>query len=109
MARSSAPASNIPLGSLTQHGARGEAVCVACGSERVTHLAMTLTDGTPVEFVSCHRCEHKTWRDLRTGGAAGSDGGAVEDSGTRSGAGRELGPELGRDLVLDKTRKLPSK
>jgi len=24
---------------------------------------MTLTDGTPVEFVSCHRCEHKTWVD----------------------------------------------
>ena len=24
---------------------------------------MTLTDGTPVEFVSCHRCEHKIWVD----------------------------------------------
>ena len=23
----------------------------------------TSTDGTPVEFVSCHRCEHKIWVD----------------------------------------------
>jgi hypothetical protein len=23
---------------------------------------MTLTDGTPVDFVSCHACEHRTWR-----------------------------------------------
>ena len=22
---------------------------------------MCLTDGTPVEFTSCHRCEHRTW------------------------------------------------
>jgi hypothetical protein len=22
---------------------------------------MSLTDGTPVEFTSCHRCEHRTW------------------------------------------------
>jgi hypothetical protein len=22
---------------------------------------MNLTDGTPVEFTSCHRCEHRTW------------------------------------------------
>ena len=28
---------------------------------RVTALAMTLTDGTPVEFVSCHKCEHRHW------------------------------------------------
>jgi hypothetical protein len=98
MARSSTPPSNIPLGSLTQHGARGEAVCAACGSERVTHLAMTLTDGTPVEFVSCHRCEHKTWRDVRT------DQSVQPDADTERASGRELG----RDLVLDKTRKLPS-
>ena len=53
----------VPLGSLTQAGARTDVTCGECGSERVTHLAMTLTDGTPVEFVSCHRCEHKTWVD----------------------------------------------
>ena len=52
---------DIPLGSLTQPGARGIAWCAACGSDRVTHLSMTLTDGSPVEFVSCHKCEHKTW------------------------------------------------
>lgn len=36
--------------------------CAACGSRRVTHIAMTLTDGTPVEFVNCRRCEHRNWR-----------------------------------------------
>ena len=51
----------VALGSLTQHGARGERTCRVCGSQRLTHLAMTLTDGTPVDFVSCHRCEHQVW------------------------------------------------
>jgi hypothetical protein len=23
---------------------------------------MTLTDGSPVDFVSCHDCEHKHWQ-----------------------------------------------
>ena len=36
--------------------------CSACGTTRVTAIAMTLTDGSPVEFVSCHECEHKSWR-----------------------------------------------
>jgi hypothetical protein len=62
MARSAQPVT-VPLGSLTQAGARSDVTCAACGGERVTHLAMTLTDGTPVEFVSCHTCEHKTWVD----------------------------------------------
>jgi hypothetical protein len=22
---------------------------------------MTLTDGTPVQFASCHDCEHRSW------------------------------------------------
>lgn len=35
--------------------------CSQCGGQRVTSLAMTLTDGSPVEFVSCHVCEHKSW------------------------------------------------
>lgn len=83
MPRSAAPAQSVPLGSLTQHGARGQATCAACTSERVTSLSMTLTDGTPVEFVSCHRCEHKTWRD-----ASGVDH-----------------RELAVDSVLDRTRK----
>ena len=24
---------------------------------------MNLTDGSPVEFTSCHRCEHRTWEE----------------------------------------------
>ncbi len=35
--------------------------CAACGSGRITRISMTLTDGTPVDFTSCHDCEHKTW------------------------------------------------
>jgi hypothetical protein len=27
----------------------------------MTALAMTLTDGTPVQFASCHDCEHRHW------------------------------------------------
>ena len=52
---------SVPLGSLTQLGARTGSTCRSCGSERVTHIAMRLTDGSPVQLVSCHRCEHRTW------------------------------------------------
>ncbi len=38
------------------------ATCSRCQSTRLTQLAMTLTDGSPVEFTSCHSCEHKSWR-----------------------------------------------
>ncbi|MFI7588394.1 hypothetical protein ACIB24_15095 [Spongisporangium articulatum] len=51
----------VPLGSLTQREHQTEIVCAQCGSNRVTRLALNLTDGTPVNFISCHRCEHKTW------------------------------------------------
>jgi hypothetical protein len=37
--------------------------CEGCGSDRVTRISMTLTDGTPVDFTSCHVCEHRTWRE----------------------------------------------
>jgi DNA-directed RNA polymerase subunit M/transcription elongation factor TFIIS len=47
--------------SLTKSGARAGQTCGSCGSERLTSLAMTLTDGTPVTFLSCHNCEHRTW------------------------------------------------
>jgi hypothetical protein len=47
--------------SLTKAGAAPSGVCPDCGSARVTALAMTLTDGTPVEFASCHDCEHRHW------------------------------------------------
>jgi hypothetical protein len=51
---------SLPLGSLTQRGAR-VATCTSCSSERVTQLSMNLTDGTPVDFVSCHVCAHRSW------------------------------------------------
>jgi formate dehydrogenase maturation protein FdhE len=57
MARSAAPV--LPLTSLTQSGAR--AACTACGSDRVTRIAMTLTDGSPVDFAHCQACESRTW------------------------------------------------
>jgi hypothetical protein len=50
-----------PLGSLAHRGARGEVRCRLCDSERVTRIAMELTDGTPVDFTSCLECEHRTW------------------------------------------------
>jgi len=37
--------------------------CMACGSGRITRISMTLTDGSLVDFTSCHDCEHKTWSD----------------------------------------------
>jgi hypothetical protein len=51
----------VPLGSLTQRAHRTGAACRDCGSEHVTRLSMSLTDGTPVVFTSCHQCEHRTW------------------------------------------------
>jgi DNA-directed RNA polymerase subunit M/transcription elongation factor TFIIS len=59
--RSRAAGPSIPLGSLTQRENRASIQCQACGSTRITRLTMNLTDGTPVEFTSCHRCEHRTW------------------------------------------------
>jgi hypothetical protein len=60
---------HVPLGSLTQPGARSGVSCTACGSERVTRIAMCLTDGSPVQFTSCHRCEHRTWEEPGEHGA----------------------------------------
>lgn len=77
--RPAGPANQVPLGSLTQRDNRTGAVCAECGSPRVTRLAMRLTDGTPVQFTSCHQCDHRTWE---------SDG-----------------AELSRDLVLARTQK----
>jgi hypothetical protein len=36
--------------------------CPQCAGSRVTRISMKLTDGSPVDFVSCHDCEHKHWR-----------------------------------------------
>jgi hypothetical protein len=64
--RASSPVAQTPMaqapaspGSLTQ--ARPSGACPACSSGRLTFLAMTLTDGTPVRFASCHDCEHRSW------------------------------------------------
>ncbi len=48
--------------SLTQRGAV-TLQCPSCTSERVTEIAMQLTDGTVVDFLSCRACEHRSWRD----------------------------------------------
>jgi hypothetical protein len=48
------------------------ASCTTCGGNRVTAITMTLTDGTSVDFTSCHTCERKSWRQ----------GGRVLDIGT---------------------------
>lgn len=41
--------------------------CAQCSGTRVTHIQMTLTDGSVVDFASCHTCEHKTWTESGTG------------------------------------------
>ena len=42
-----------PVSSLT--------VCGSCSGTRVTAITMTLTDGSSVDFASCHSCETKSW------------------------------------------------
>ena len=60
-ARAARIAPPVALGSLTQAGARSGTKCRTCSSDRVTTLTLVLTDGTPVEFTSCHSCENRTW------------------------------------------------
>ena len=36
--------------------------CGTCAGNRVTSITMTLTDGSPVDFTSCHACEAKAWK-----------------------------------------------
>ena len=47
--------------SLVTTPTRQLASCPTCASTRVTKIAMTLTDGSPVDFLSCHACERKSW------------------------------------------------
>ncbi|MFC5380266.1 hypothetical protein [Aquipuribacter nitratireducens] len=54
---------DLPLGSLTQREHRPEGSCAACGGMRLTRLVMHLGDGSAVDFVSCHHCEHKAWEE----------------------------------------------
>lgn len=37
------------------------ATCRQCAGSRVTLITMTLTDGSIVDFRSCHSCEAKSW------------------------------------------------
>ena len=61
-----------PLGSLTQPEHRDSSLgCGDCGSPRATQLSMSLADGTPVLFISCHVCEERSWHG--TGGALSVD------------------------------------
>jgi hypothetical protein len=55
--------SDLPLGSLTQREHRQEGACPACGGTRLTRLVMHLGDGSAVDFVSCHHCEHRMWEE----------------------------------------------
>ena len=77
--RRSPAAPAAPLGSLTQQGAGERPCCHRCGGTQVTRLEMQLTDGTPVQFTSCHRCETRRWE--------------------------HDGIELSVESVLDRTRK----
>jgi hypothetical protein len=47
--------------SLVTTPTRQLASCAQCASHRVTAITMTLTDGSIVDFASCHACEHKSW------------------------------------------------
>ena len=48
--------------SLVTTPTRELSTCPSCTSRRVTAITMTLTDGSVVDFASCHACEHRTWR-----------------------------------------------
>ena len=48
--------------SLVTTPVRALAVCSSCASTRVTAITMTLTDGSIVDFASCHTCERKSWQ-----------------------------------------------
>jgi hypothetical protein len=50
-----------PTQSLVTTPTSSLATCAYCGSIRVTSIAMTLTDGTAVDFASCHTCERRSW------------------------------------------------
>jgi hypothetical protein len=38
------------------------ATCHACASTALTQISMTMTDGSVVDFTSCHACEAKSYR-----------------------------------------------
>jgi predicted metal-binding protein len=48
--------------SLVTTPTRALAVCGTCAGNRVTSITMTLTDGSSVDFSSCHACETRSWK-----------------------------------------------
>ena len=48
--------------SLVTTPTRALVTCGTCAGNRVTSITMTLTDGSPVDFTSCHTCETKSWK-----------------------------------------------
>jgi transcription elongation factor Elf1 len=56
--------------------------CPQCHSERVTRMAVKLTDGTPVTLMSCGDCDTRTWWN----GAERLDLQDVVDRSTKQGA-----------------------
>jgi hypothetical protein len=89
----SAPAAATPS-SLIKVPDSARARCVACGSPKLTQIAMTLTDGTPVQFTSCRHCEHRRWTHDTSAGVGGSGTGGSGD-----------GHVLPVDSVLSKATK----
>jgi len=47
--------------SLTQVPSTAATRCPVCDGTRLTRIGLVLTDGSPVDFTSCHHCEHKSW------------------------------------------------
>ncbi|TAL13068.1 MAG: hypothetical protein EPN99_16100 [Frankiales bacterium] len=48
--------------SLVTTPTRALVVCDTCSGNRVTSITMTLTDGSAVDFTSCHSCETRSWK-----------------------------------------------
>ncbi len=78
--RSAAPRGAATTGLRTDPSLVQGLSCPDCGGARITRILLTLTDGTPVDFVSCQRCEYRAWR---------SADGALELDGVLSRARRE--------------------
>jgi hypothetical protein len=47
--------------SLTQISSAAVVRCPVCDGTRLTRIGLVLTDGSPVDFTSCHKCEYKAW------------------------------------------------
>lgn len=71
-----------PLGSLSTSGQQAER-CGECGGRSLTRLRMTLGDGLPVVFVSCHTCERKAWFRAEGDGSALTREDVIARSGRR--------------------------